>query len=155
MNRDQIIKLSTIFHGAENTEDAELISKLIENGISVEEAERFIAFLPIAFGRVIINQIGNVHFSGLYKIKENGMEFELNDEPIYRFAEEIANESYISGLVGREVFSAIATRSAELNAVNNALNEETDLNSAEFKPVLLFGYKTLGKRKGLLSGIFG
>jgi hypothetical protein len=154
MNKEHIVNLISVFSGSENLEDEDLINKLRENGLNMEEAERLIAFFPIAFGRVIINTLGNVDFSDLYRIKENGKEFKLTDEPIYKLAENVALESYETGLVGRELFSAIATRSAELNAVNKALNEDVDLNSAVFKPVLLFGYKSIGKNKEFLSGIF-
>jgi len=153
MNIEDLIKLSSVFINA--PEDEMLLTKLVEaKGYKTELAERFVAFMPIAFGRVVIKQLGEVSFTSTYIVKEDGNEYSLTDEPLYCLAQSLAVESYENGTIGREVFSAIATRSAEIGSVNKALNEGIDINGAKFSPILLFGYKTLGKKQGLFGGIF-
>jgi hypothetical protein len=155
VNREQLIALSAIFCRAENSDEAELISKLVQGGLGEDEAERVVAFLPIAFGRVVISQVGEVRFSRTYMTEDTGREFELDAEPIYCLALEVAKESYASGILGRERFSEIATRSAELQAVNKALNAGVKVDGSETHPVLFFGYKTLGTPRGFFKRLFG
>ncbi len=148
-----MIDISDVFL-EETTEDQDLVKLIEARGIEKHNAERCVAFMPIAFGRVIINEIGNVDFSDKYKIHKSSKRYLLTEDKIYCSAMELAIESYKTGLVGREVFSAIATRSAELVAVNKALNNDSDINGAEFKDILLFGYSTIGNKKGWFGGIF-
>jgi hypothetical protein len=154
MDKKSIIKLASIFLEASEKEDTEIVVILKERGIKLDKAERFVAFLPIAFGRVVINRLGQVKFSNVYRIKGIAAEFCLDKEPIFNEAYNIATESYLANVIPRENFSAIAGRSPELNAVSKALDEGADINGAEFQPVLLFGYKTIGKQ-GLFRRIFG
>ncbi len=153
MNTEELISLSGIFVGASD-DDTELVESLEKRGYAQAVAERYVAFMPIAFGRVIISQVGNVGFSSLYKTSESSKEFNLNEEPIFTLASDLAVQSYEQGILEQEVFSAIASRSSEFNAVNKALNDGGVIYGATFAPVLLFGYKTLGKTKGFLRGLF-
>jgi parvulin-like peptidyl-prolyl isomerase len=153
MNTEDLIQLSGIFVDASD-DDSELVEALEKQSYSQAVAERYVAFMPIAFGRVVLNQIGSINFSSLYKTSEGSKEFSLNEEPIFKLAFDLATQSYEQGILDREVFSAIASRSAEFNAANKALNDGADINGATFAPVLLFGYKTLDKKKGFFRGLF-
>ncbi|HEY6020953.1 MAG TPA: hypothetical protein VIY48_13940 [Candidatus Paceibacterota bacterium] len=106
-----------------------------------------VAFLPIAFGRVVIAHIGKINFTTRYRIQETGHSCSFSEEPIFIEAIKIATESYHTGLVPRELFSAVALRSAELDAVNKALNNGDVIDGASFNDVVFSGYKTLCKRK--------
>ncbi len=153
MNITDLINLSSVFLDAPNDDGA--LTKIVEGrGYKTDVAERFVAFMPIAFGRVVINKIGNVTFTSSYKVDEQNGEFSLVEEPIYRLAYELATESYDKGVLEREVFSAIATRSAELNAVSKALNSGEDINDATFSTLRLFGFKTLGEPTNWFRRIF-
>jgi len=153
MNIENLIEISDVFVEAPD-EDQDLIVQVIEKGFSKNEAERVVGFMPIAFGRAVIEQVSEVTFSEKYKVKENSKEYSLNDEPIYCTALNLAKESYDKGVIEQATFAAIATRSAELDAVNKALNEGQDLTGAKFAPVLLFGYETLGETKGWFKRVF-
>jgi len=153
MNVDDLINLASVFVDA--PDDDEALTKIVENrGYKIDLAERFVAFMPLAFGRVVISKIGDVSFTSNYKVKEQNQEFALNEEPIYCLAYKLAIESYEKGIIEREIFSAIATRSAELNSVNKALNAGEDINGAKFSTILLFGFNTLGKPKSWFRRIF-
>jgi hypothetical protein len=152
MELDDLINLSEIFVDAP---DDEALTKVVESkGYKKELAERFVAFLPIAFGRIVIAQIADVSFTLNYKVKETSNEYSLTNEPIYNLAHDLAVESYEKGRITREVYSAIALRSAELVAVNKALNAGEDINGANFSTIVLFGYKTLGKSNNWFRSIF-
>ena len=153
MDIKDLITLSEIFLNA-SEEDGDLVRIVEQKGYKTVDAERYVAFMPIAFGRVVINRIGKVSFSSLYKIKENSRVYSLEKEPIFCMATDLAIKCYEQGIVDKEVFSAIATRSAELNAVDKALNAGDDINGAEFAPIFLFGYKTLGKKKRWFSHLY-
>lgn len=134
--------------------DRELVNHLYNEGFGIEESERLAAFLPIAFARVVIAHLAKVSFTADYKIRETGRVFSLSDEPIFVEAIKLATESYHNGLIARETFSALATRSPELDAVNKALNDGADINGASFNTIELYGYKYIGKT-GWLKRIFG
>lgn len=153
MNIEDLINNAAVFQ-IPSSDDKELIEAVEKNGFETEEAERYVALMPVAFGRVVINQIAKITFSTKYKTDQWSDEFNLTDEPIFMLASELAEKCYKEGVLEKELFSDIATRSAELSAVNKALNAEEDLNGGKFAPVLLFGYKTLGQKKSWLSRVF-
>ncbi len=154
MKRDQLIQAVQYFVVASDMDDGDLVKLLHGKGLTTEDSERLVAFLPIAFSRVVIAHIGKVSFTTDYRVKETGEICSLSDEPIFVEALKLATESYHSGPVPRESFSAVALRSPELDAVNKALNAGEDINGASFRTVEFFGYKSLGKRVWL-KRLFG
>ncbi|MFZ6727493.1 hypothetical protein ACO0K2_18540 [Undibacterium sp. MH2W] len=153
MKRKEILEQINVFVGAANIEDAVLVERLQNAGVALSTAERLISLLPIAFGRVVIEKLAQVTFSNNFIVRETNQELPLSDEEIYIEALSLANECYQSGVIQREEFSDIAIRSPELAAVNKALNEGNSINGANFAPVVLWGYKTIGK-KSCLERIF-
>jgi hypothetical protein len=92
--------------------DADVADVLERNGVPRGVATRTVAFLPLAFGRRLLR--------GLIAIPDSfvidGREAPLASEPLYAFAEALAERA------GREHIERIGLRSAEFNAVNQALN---------------------------------
>lgn len=123
-------------------EDRELVKVLVGSGLPLGSAERLIAFLPIAFGRTVIRKLGTVKFSDSFSIQNKVGLFQLSNEPIYRMAVEVAESISDYPEVSRDVFSAVALRSAELSAANKALKEEESIDGAEFGTVVFWGYDT-------------
>lgn len=154
MERHRIIQAAQHFAGNADLSDRELVKCLCNERFTLEESERLVAFLPMAFARVVISHLAKVSFKTDYRIKETGKIASLMDEPIFVEASKLAIESYHSDLMARETFSAVAARSAEFNAVNTALNGGVDINGASFNTVEVFGYKTFGKA-GWFNRIFG
>lgn len=113
-------------------DDGELVNHLCNEGFGLEESERLVAFLPIAFARVVIAHLAKVSFTADYRVKETNRVYLLSDEPIFVEAIKLATESYHNGLIAREAFTALASRSPELDAVNKALNDGADINGATF-----------------------
>ena len=59
MNIEKLIELSEVFLDAPE-DDAELVHIVEGKGYDKNFAERFVAFMPLAFGRVVIDQLGTV-----------------------------------------------------------------------------------------------
>ncbi len=154
MTRDELIQAARHFVGATEKDDSEIVATLIEDGLGLAAAERVAAFLPIAFGRVVLSHLAKITFTTDYVIHETGQTRSLSSEPIFTAALALATESYHSGILAKETFSAIATRSAEMAAVSKAMNDGADVNGASLRSIEFSGYKTLGK-SGWLLRVFG
>lgn len=104
-------------------DDGRIEQDLCQRGIEPGLAQELVSFAPMAFGREFVQQLG-VKCSDLYHMFNlaDGSEREL---PL---ANEIAF-AWAKAMIGlyrtterNEIFGLIAGRSAELNAVNNALH---------------------------------
>ena len=94
---------------------------LILAGLTKQEAHDAQRFIPLAFGREVLNGTGVTLPDTYVRADANGQqERALKDEPFYTEAMRLAPA--IASELGMEVFSAVAFQSAELHAVNNALN---------------------------------
>lgn len=147
MNKKDILKLFKLFLEYQHLDDIALVSQLQQEGFSQPDAERCVAFFPIAFGRVVIEKLAKVNFSQHYKLKEELYEFEhpLAEEPIYQMAFKLATEGFNRSKVKVEVFQVIINRSAEVIAVNKALNQHMDVDGSNLN-LVFWGYQTMGKK---------
>lgn len=146
MEKEELIRCTEVFVALREHEDSELVRMLVGRGFPLESAERLVAFLPIAFGRRVIRQLGTVKFSDSFSIRDKVGLFQLSEEPIYRVAVDVAESMTDYPGLSSEVFSAVALRSAELSAANKALNAEDSIDGAEFGPVVFWGYGTFHSR---------
>ena len=92
-------------------------------GVEPQLAQELVSFVPMAFGREVVEQLG-VKCSDNY-LMHNMLDDSEKEMPL---AMEMAF-AWAKGLIGEyrnsacnEIFKLIAGRSAELDAVNNALN---------------------------------
>ena len=94
-----------------------LMAWLIRAGLSKEQAHDAIRFIPLAFGREILNGLGVV-LSDTYVRVRDGQEEErpLAAEPFYRQAAELAPT------FAADLFNPVAMQSSEFQAVNQALH---------------------------------
>jgi hypothetical protein len=96
---------------------------LITSRIPSADHERIIEFLPLAFARDLMATMG-VSFSDEYiRLDAEGQErlrANLADEPWFVESQKLAPE--VMAQMGSDAFMAIAGRSAELDAVNQALH---------------------------------
>lgn len=100
------------------------IDVLAEGGIDRKTAEDIHAFLPIAFGRLLLDRMKVVYPDEYVLINRDGgfrKDLPLWDEPVYRRAMLLAPGFAFSQRYG-EAFKYVALCSAEIDAVNNALN---------------------------------
>lgn len=100
--------------------DEALTDALIASGRSRAEAERLLIFMPIAFARVLLNDLG-VMFPGTYKLQTPSGELvsrRFMAQPVFYAATAVAKMGH-----DRDTFLAVAGRSAEFKVVNQALND--------------------------------
>ena len=87
------------------------------------ETEALVEFVPLAFGRSLLDGMG-IRFEDDYVRVDAGgnerMRRRLADEPVYVAALKLA--PIVMQSMGQDAFMAIAGRSSELQAVNAALN---------------------------------
>ena len=96
---------------------------LIRAGLSRLQTTDVVEFVPLAFGRALMDGMG-VQFDDEYvRVDDAGKERlrkKLADEPM--FAAALAAAPEVMRDSGQDAFAAIAMQSSELQAVNQALN---------------------------------
>jgi hypothetical protein len=94
----------------------------------VPAAERIVAFLPIAYGRRLLD--GLVELPATFLV--GGREHRLTDDPIYAAADHLARTEATKADVG-----AIGMRSAEVSVFNQALNAGSNPADLLLSPPIL------------------
>ncbi len=117
----------------ETQDEADMIHALVGRGVDPRSANRLVALVPLAFGRVLISHIAKLDLSTEFIVKNGDQETvrSLNDEPLFLEALRVAMATFHSG--PRDLFEPAATFSAEFNAVNRALNEEVSLDGGSLE----------------------
>lgn len=129
-----------LFRKHQDLEELDLLKILVDNGIPIDISRRLIEFMPTAYGRVFLGN-SDVNFTEYYERidVESGKakvieKRKLTDNPIYveafKFAQEEVNYDY-----DKDDFWAIAGRSAEMQAINNLLNQGSNLEDITFTPL--------------------
>lgn len=154
MNRDKLKEVIPIFLEMKDSDDIAICNEIVAHGYKTEEAERISAFLPSAFCRIALGHKFDVEFPDTYKVQNQDGEFSYKEESIYKAAIELASHIYHNEPDLAEIFNSIVMRSSEFNVVNQALNEGAELSGAKLSAVVYFGYKTLGKKRGVFSKFF-
>jgi len=130
VSKEQLEKVAGLM-GAENADDEQLESLVVTFVGEPMLAKRLISWLPEAFGMVLISHMDSVILPKTFSAKSergNWVELDLNAEPIFQPAVQLATHMYHNG--PESTFSNIATRSAVVAAVNRALNEVRSLHGA-------------------------
>ena len=142
MNKADLISHAAIFLEFPESDETGLIAELEKRGLTKYDAERLVAFLPIAFGRYLIAKKVYVNNADQVLIHETGQACALSSEPVYRAAVEIAESNQAGPIMPNDLFEEIAFRSAEVIAVAQAMEQGVNLHGATFQPVELWGYTT-------------
>ncbi len=112
-----------IFLANRSAGEDELVEMIVGQIGDRELAERLVEFLPLAFGRVILQRAG-VRLPGVFRrMLDDGNfapECPLAWEPMWKPVMEFARNA--ERRLSRDEFLSIASRSAEFDAVNNACN---------------------------------
>jgi len=116
-----------------------LEAAVVEAGVPAPLASQVLAFMPIAFGRALLDGMG-IGFSPEYAIADAASGSRpaglLADHPVYAAAAARA-----AGMMQRQeagdAFAAVAVWSSEFSAVNQALNAGSDPADLEAAPPLL------------------
>ena len=123
--------------------DHAVVENLIARGYSSLRAEILLVFVPLGLGRALISQLpidSRMALPDTALIQEalQGQQFEvrLADVPEFVTALELGEESFITGIIPREQFSA-SCNSVELSLINQALDKGAKLGGVVFSPSIL------------------
>ncbi len=116
------------------------IEAFTAGGFTVGEAHRFIAFLPIAFSRPVLEELGITNFVPTVGVPTaDGGEIRaiLKRQPEYVAGLALARRHRREGRMNHDVYKAIAGSSAEIDAVSKALNQGADLKGSTIATALV------------------
>jgi hypothetical protein len=121
-------------------EDREVARALAAHGFSTRDAERLTTFVPLAFGRLLLERLKAPFTEGAAVVLPNGQQraLWLPSEPMCTRALTLAQRVHEHGTMTREAFLAIAGRSAEIRALNTAVAAGEKPETLNFSPPLLF-----------------
>jgi hypothetical protein len=121
--------------------EGQLEEALIRQGISPGLAEDCVVFVPLAWGREVVEGLG-VQYSPLVRVHSliDGSEWEqpLTYEMVYAWAR--AMIGLYRTKERNEVFQLVSVRSAEVDCINNALfagTSQEDLRECKLDPALV------------------
>ena len=133
--RDALQRAVAVFRNNPQADDSELVDALCAAGIERSVADAVVVFLPIAFTRVVMQKSG-VTFSDAYiRARSDGTfsrELSLHEHPVFVAATQLA----VAG-ISPDDLTAVAIRSAEMGAINNALHAGSQLADLVMSPVVV------------------
>ncbi len=122
----------------EHEYDDSLVAELAASGFTDSEAEILCVFVPIAFGRVLLEQMGVTGLSDQFAVCDRHGQWvtaRLIDEPVFAAALDVAPEVLTGG--SSALFEAAALRCGEMQIVNEALLAGKSLDGARWDPTHL------------------
>jgi len=134
MEKADLIRAAAILVETRDLEEEEQVERLVAAGFDESAAHRLVAFLPSAFARPVLEEMGAA-VSGRAQIPaEDGSFFEvsLEDQPEYRAALALAREHRRAGAMPNDVYVAIVEATSEIDAASNALNGGDQISGGVF-----------------------
>lgn len=117
--------------------DAEIGEALSRDGADPQEVQALLAFVPLAFGRVALQEL-EVTFSDKATVRDHagdeGTEIRLAEDLVFAQADRLARRAIEHGTMTQDEFLAVAARSAELHAINNAMNQGAEAKDLVVSP---------------------
>ena len=131
MDRSRII--AAIEALARSSSGEEQLRALLDLGFDEAEANRTVAFFPVALSRSIIERLGVIQFSNKASVPlEAGgwLDVSLMDQPEYVAALSAARDHVANGSLPHEAFKTVALTSADVAAVSKALDKGIDIEGS-------------------------
>jgi hypothetical protein len=127
--------------------DQVFVEELVARGYDALRAEVLVAFVPLGLARPVIARLGfapPIDMPTLTLLwdqaRQHVLTLKLADVPEFLAAQQLGEETFETGIIPREEFSAACGFSVELNVINEALNEGMSMESlggAKMQPPLL------------------
>jgi hypothetical protein len=130
-----VSKAVSTLRNSTDLEDDAIVELLVSSGVELYFAERLVTFLPMVYASHMLIGGGAALQSYYEKILSNGNveKVELSSEPVWRESTEFYHSEISRGASSEDVL-ALAARSAEFDAANQALNGGNKLDEVEFGP---------------------
>ena len=131
-----------------NELDENLIKQLTAASIPTIDAELLVYLVPSGFARAFLKRFHDIDSTeGSFIVSNKTGEdvtFDLWEQNYFAYAYALASEIVSTGYteqIPKQVFVAICERSAEMSAVNSALNAGVDINKGILAPLVLIHLK--------------
>jgi hypothetical protein len=121
-------------------DDERLGEVMCNEGFSSQQAAELLAFVPLAFGRPLLEELGVKEFSSTVSAPSRAggrRNVPLRYQAAYIRSLSLARQHWRTGELG-DVYEAVALRSAEVIVVNKALNEGVGVKGGTLS-VAIFG----------------
>jgi hypothetical protein len=130
-----IAKAASILRASTHLDDEEALKEFVSNGIELHLADRLVTFLPMAYASHILVKAGARLQNYYEKVLPNGdlEKVQLSSEPVWCASMEFYHAEISCG-ISKEELLALAARSAEFDAANQAMNAGNKLDEVEFGP---------------------
>ncbi len=139
--------LSTVRHWHENREidDEELAEFLQAQGIPKVDAKLLVLYVPMAFAWAICRKMGVSQFPNYLVLADrdgNPVEMPVSREHYFLAALQVGLDVTENGFteeITREGFEAILIKSADFDALNNALMDGKSIQGSRLDPPIILG----------------
>ncbi len=134
------IELCRIVVGEPGISEDGLVTALVALGYRMIDAEKLCLFVPSAFTWATMKRMGVKAFPSTYIVSDaagNDVALPIASEHIFTAALFLAHETLTHGWsqeLPRSTFEAVACRSAEMDALNQALDAKVNLAEAKLRP---------------------
>ena len=131
--KELVIRTLAAYASSAWESEDDIVRDLCSAGVARLLAERLVALVPLAFGRVLISHMEEVHFptSAVLTTRDGSLKScDLGTERIFVSALEIATAMFHEG--PRHLFQGAASASAEVAVVNQLLNSGGTLAGVRF-----------------------
>jgi len=120
------------------------ISNLIKDGFSELAASLRVDLIPMAFGWCLLKKMGVTKFSSEFNLQDTGEQVMVADSHVFIAALGLARDIFENGyteIFSKQLVEMLVSHSAEVDALNKALNSMPDLELSEVTlSSSLFGY---------------
>jgi hypothetical protein len=126
--------------GVEGIPEGEVQASIASFAHDKMVARRLIAWIPEAFGIVLVTHLGKVNLPTTFSARSTDGEwkqFEFKLEPIFAEALRVASDMYHSS--DRSAFGNVAKRSSTVDVVNKVLNAGNSIEGATLSGPALIG----------------
>ena len=129
-----VVRLMHAVADRPDLEELGLVEMLVDSGVDRASANRLIVFAPIAFGRLVLDELG-VRGNEMYR-RRLGDGRIVGPFPLLEVTEFRVAAEHRDHLRGARGFRELAAWSAEVDAVNNALHAAADIEGLVMEPLL-------------------
>jgi hypothetical protein len=151
MERARLLQAVELLSKGADLDDKSMAAELSKAGFSTLEAQLLVVLLPIAFSRPLLEKAGITDFAPTISAPTRSggrVNIPLKTWPLYGEALALAREHHQSGILNQDAYQRVTFRSAEVNALNKALNEGEDVKGASIASAVVWlcaedlGYQT-------------
>jgi hypothetical protein len=119
-----------------NGDREKAIEQLVIDGFSEIKANLRVDLIPIAFGWALLKKMGVESFPSYFELPDSGEKVNVSGSHVFLAALDVAIDVFENGyteIYSERVIRMLVDRSAEVDAMNRALNAEPHLNISQVK----------------------